>query len=135
VGRFVEQIIDTNIILRFLVGDDKKQQQKAREIFKEAQAGKRKIIIKPLIIAEACFVLESFYKQQRDKIAASFEVILSQKWLTVEDRETMLSLWPWYRKNFHFVDSYLLAWAEINDAEVISFDKKLLRNLDQGGGR
>lgn len=121
--------VDTNVILRYFVGDNKNQQKKAREWFKKAQSGKIKLLIKPLVVAETCFVLESFYKKTREEISEAFEVFLLQKWLKVEDRETLLGLWIWYQKNFHFADSYLLAWAKIKKSNLISFDKKLLKNL------
>ena len=123
------EIADTNIILRFLAGDDKSQQEEAGKIFKEAEGGKRKILIKVLVVAEACFVLESFYKIRREKIAGSFEVFLSQKWLKVEDRQVLLALWPWYRENMHFVDSYLLALSSSKKYKVLTFDKKLDKKL------
>jgi len=126
-GKRIESIIDTNVILRFLVGDVPHQQEEARKIFSEAQKGTFKIHIKPLIIAEACFVLESFYKKSRDDISDAFEVFLAQKWLIVEDRNAMLSLWSHYRRGFHFVDSYILAWCTVKNAQLLTFDKDLLR--------
>lgn len=125
----MKEILDTNIILRFFVGDNKAQQNRSKLIFAEAEKGKRKLLVKPLVVAECCFVLESFYKKKRDQVASSFEVFLSQKWLAVEGREELLLMWNWYRKNFHFVDSYLLAWAKIKKSKIVSFDKKLLKNL------
>jgi predicted nucleic-acid-binding protein len=125
----MEQAVDTNVILRYFVGDNKRQQRRATALFKRAERGKLELLIKPLVVAEACFVLESFYKKKRNEIADVFEVFLSQKWLKVEDRMTMLNLWSIYRKKFHFVDSYLLSWASVYKGKVVSFDKKLLKNL------
>lgn len=119
------QILDTNVILRFLVGDDPLLWEKAKDIFKEAEEGKRSLLIKPLVIAEVCFVLESFYKKERNEIASSMEILLSQKWLNVEDRKPLLNMWLWYRRKFHFVDSYLIALSRTNDFELLTFDKKL----------
>lgn len=82
------QIVDTNVLIRFLVGDHKTQQEQAKKWFSEAEKGKRKMVIKPLIVAETCFVLESFYKKTREEIASAFEVLLSQKWLVVEERKS-----------------------------------------------
>ena len=121
------ELVDTNVILRYLVGDNKNQKEEAKRWFKEAKDDKRKLVIKPLVIAEACFVLESFYKKNREEIANVFEVFLSQRWLGVDDREAMLSLWFWYRQKLHFVDSYLLALAKSNHSKLLSFDKKLLK--------
>lgn len=124
-----EEVIDTNVLLRFLVGDNKLQQKQASGWFSQAQKGKRKFVIKPLIVAETCFVLESFYKKQRNEIAEVFEVFLAQSWLVVEERDTLLSLWAWYKEGFHFVDSYLLSWAKNNNSSIVSFDKKLAKML------
>ena len=123
------EILDTDIILRFLVGDNKLQQNEARKIFKEAEKGSRKILVKAIVIAEACFVLESFYKKSKNEIADNMEIFLSQKWLRVEDRQSLLSMWHWYRENLHFVDSYLLACSKINKSKIITFDKELNKKL------
>jgi predicted nucleic-acid-binding protein len=129
IGERMIELLDTNIILRFLVGDNKLQQKEASLYFKEAESGKRKILVKPLVIAEACFVLESFYKKDKDEIADSMEVFLSQKWLKVEDRQPILAMWQWYRKNLHFVDSYLLACAKLGKFKILTFDKTLNKKL------
>ena len=120
-----KQILDTNVLLRFLVGDNEKQQKEAQRWFKEAEQRKRKIVIVPLIIAETCFVLESFYKKQRGEIAEALEVFLAQRWLEVEEREVLLSLWFWYQKGLHFVDSFLLAWAQVHTKGILTFDQSL----------
>lgn len=129
IGQKMNEVVDTNVILRFLVGDNASQRKKAENYFKEAEQGKRTLIIKPLVVAECCFVLESFYKRDRDEIASAFETFLSQKWLKVEDRKAMISMWKYYRENLHFVDSYLLSWAKSNKAEILSFDKQLMKRV------
>ena len=119
------EIIDTNIILRYLVGDDKDQYEKAKNIFKEGELGKRKIYIKAVVVAESCFVLESFYKKTKEEISVAMEVFISQKWLKVEDRKALLSMWPWFKGNLHFVDSYLLALSKAGNFKLVTFDEKL----------
>ncbi len=125
------EVVDTNVLIRLFVGDNKLQQKQARSWLAQAQKGKRKFIIKALVVAETCFVLESFYKKKRDDITNVFEVFLSQSWLVVEDRYILLSLWAWYKNGFHFVDSYLLSWAKNNNSSVVSFDKKLTNKLEE----
>lgn len=123
-----EAIIDTNIILRYLVRDNETLYHQACGVLKKGESGRIKIIIKPLVIAECVFVLESFYKKDRVEIADAFKVLLSQKWLKVDERKIMLALWEKYLKKLHFVDSYLLAWTEVNKAKILSFDRQLLKN-------
>lgn len=122
-------ILDTNVLLRFLVGDNQSQQAQAIEWFRQAEKGKIKIVIVPLVIAEACFVLESFYKQNRSDIISSMEVFMSQRWLKVENRDVIKHTWTYYQNNFHFVDSYLLAWQEISQGDILTYDQKVLNKL------
>ena len=118
-------LLDTNVILRYLVGDIKIQQEQARQWFAQAQEGKRKIVIKPIVVAEAAFVLESYYKKRRDEITDSFSVLLSQRWLMVEERDALLNMLPVYQSGKHFVDSFLTTSAKLTKAHVLTFDKKL----------
>lgn len=120
-------ILDTNVILRFLVGDNKEQQKMAIEWFKEAESGKREIVVPSIVIAEASFVLESFYKKSRTEIAFAMEVFLSQGWLKVENRKILTELWTWYRLGFHFVDSFLLSWSKADKYKILTFDKQILK--------
>ncbi len=124
-------LLDTNVLIRFIVGDTIKHQQQAERWFREAESGKITIIIEPAVIAEATFVLQSFYKYSRDVIADAMEVFLSQRWLEVREREALLGLWHHFREGMHFVDSYCLAWAHHAGAAVLSFDKKLLKRSSQ----
>lgn len=120
-------IIDTNIILRYLVGDSEILYKKSIDIFKKAEAGELSLLIKVVVVAEVCFVLESFYKKTPDEIATSMEVLLSQKWLKVEDRKGLLGMWTNYRNNLHFVDSYLLSSAKANKYKILTFDKEIIK--------
>lgn len=127
----VKDIVDTNVLLRFLVGDEPRQQAQARQWFKEAESGKRMLVVVPLVVAESCFVLETFYKKPRQEIASAFEVLLSQRWLAVEDRDVLLGLWSHYCQGLHFVDSFLLAKARVRKGRVLTFDVKLgKKNLE-----
>jgi predicted nucleic-acid-binding protein len=128
-GKKIIKIVDTNVLLRFFVGDNKEHFLHAKNWFKEAQEGKMRLVIKPLVVAETCFVLESFYKKGREEIAEVFEVFLSQRWLKVEEREILLALWVEYIGGLHFVDSFLLTWVKVNEAGLLSFDKDLLKKV------
>ena len=116
------EVLDTNVLLRFLVGDNEKQHAQAERWLKEAEIGKKKIVILPIVIAEAVFVLESFYKRSRVEIVRSLLVFISQRWLEVQDRETLSKMWSWYEQGFHFVDTILLAWSQVNEGAVLTFD-------------
>lgn len=122
-----EFILDTNVLIRFLVGDHPTHQQQARQWFKAAELGQCSIVVTPLVIAETCFVLESVYKHPRQSIADALEIFISQRWLRVQDRDILLQLWSDYRRGLHFVDSYLRAWVNIHGGKAMSFDKQVIK--------
>ncbi len=125
----MKEILDTNVLVRFLVGDNILLQKRAGRLLKEAEEGKRAIIVPVIVVAEACFVLESFYKRPRAEIADAFEVFLSERWLDVEDRDVLLEVLRWYRQGIHFVDSFLIAKAHAEGARILTFDKKLSKQM------
>lgn len=118
-------LLDTNVLVRFLVRDQEEHFREASAWFRSAQNGKIKLVVPTVVIAEACFVLESFYKRGRASIARSMMVFVSQRWLSVPERDIVLGLWEDYERGLHFVDSYLRTWARLEDLSVLSFDKKL----------
>ncbi|MBI2426942.1 MAG: PIN domain-containing protein [Candidatus Kerfeldbacteria bacterium] len=118
-------LLDTNVLVRFLVADHAEHHKQAEKWFHEAEQGTRSIVVTSLVIAETTFVLESFYKLQRSNIARTLEVFVSQRWLKVEERSVLRTLWAPYRAGLHFVDSYLLARAALSNETILTFDKKL----------
>ncbi len=124
-------LLDTNVLVRFLVGDNAAQQKKAVEWFKSARDGERKIIVKPMVIAETVFVLESFYKLSREAITTALLPFLAIPVLVVEERNVLLHLWNDFLKGSHFVDAYLLASARSVNGEILTFDKDLLSRMKE----
>lgn len=118
-------ILDTNVIVRYVVGDNKEHQEQAMRWFSEAEKGRIVIRILPSVIAETVYVLQSWYHHPREKIADVMEVFLSQRWLDVHDRDALLTLWEYYRAGMHFIDSYLIALSKAEGVAVLTFDKKL----------
>lgn len=121
-----KSILDTNVLVHFILGDNKSQKKQAIEWFRQSTVGEREIIVKPPVVAEAVYVLETFYKHSREDIASVMLPFLAMPVLTVEDREPLLKLWKDYMIGLHFIDAYLLSSARFEHAEILSFDKKLL---------
>lgn len=120
-------IPDTNVLLRFLVGDERTQHNLAVTMFREAEAGKIELIILPIIVAEVCFVLNKFYKKTYVEIADAMESLLTPTWLEIEHKDSLRGMWGNYREGMHFVDSFILAIKKYESCDLFSFDKKLMR--------
>lgn len=120
-------VLDTNVLIRFLVGDNKEQLKQAARWFRSAEEGEMKITVHSLVVAEACFVLESFYKLPRKDIVLAMQIFLSQRFLNVPERDVLLQIWDHYQNGLHFVDSFLAQLAEQSDKIILTFDKSLLK--------
>jgi predicted nucleic acid-binding protein len=62
------RIIDTNIIIRFLIGDVKNQAAKARRLFMDAEAGLVALVIPEVVLVEVVHVLYKTYKLEKSSI-------------------------------------------------------------------
>jgi len=63
--------IDTNILVRFLVGDDELQAKKVYNLFKKAESDKNQLFVPLLVVLELVWVLESAYRIKRQDIIGS----------------------------------------------------------------
>lgn len=122
-------LIDTNVILRLLVGDNEDQKNQALKWFDEARRGEKVVILPTIVVAEVVFVLESFYQKEPLEIASILKDVISNVWIEVPDRDVLLKIWLPYVQGRHFVDSFLIAFSKTQSVGVLSFDKQLLANL------
>ena len=124
-------IIDTNIILRFLLQDVVSQFNQAKKIFTEAKNGKVKLIIPQIVIFEINFALKKFYNLEKEEIIEKIGQIISTEHIEIESRELFFMAIELYkRKNISFADCFLISKAEAEGAELFTFDwalKKLQR--------
>jgi predicted nucleic-acid-binding protein len=63
--------LDTNILVRFLVGDDAEQAEKVYLVFKQAEAEKQQLLVPLVVVLELLWVLESVYAISREEILDS----------------------------------------------------------------
>jgi predicted nucleic-acid-binding protein len=73
--------VDTNILVRLITGDEAKQLE-AAERFIEQGAW-----VSILALAEAAWVLKTWYKKSAAEVAAAVQMLLEHKDLTVQDSE------------------------------------------------
>ena len=117
------KLLDTNLILRFLLKDDLKQFNSARIIFENPEEN---LYLNELVVAEVIWVLTSFYKFSKEKAGEKIYYLL--KLPTIETNRPLLMRTLYFYNNFNinFVDAYLVAFCEQNSLEgIYSFDKVL----------
>ena len=125
--------VDTNVLVRYLTNDIPSQADEVEKLFIKADSKKLILLLSPVVVGEATFVLQTHYKQSLVDISAQMQGLLSQSWWTLEHGQVLLNLWSWYEQGNHFVDSYLIALNKFENIELFSFDKKLNKMVEKKG--
>ncbi|SLM28464.1 PilT protein domain protein [Desulfamplus magnetovallimortis] len=118
--------IDTNILIRFLTGDDELQAKKVYSIFKKAESDKEELFVPLLVMLEVIWVLESVYEVQRHDILDAVSDILLMPILKFE-QHSVLQEWSFSaQKNNCDLSDLLIAHSAkyVGCDSVLTFDKK-----------
>ncbi|MBT3387017.1 MAG: type II toxin-antitoxin system VapC family toxin [Desulfobacula sp.] len=118
--------IDTNILIRFLTGDDELQSKKVYSIFKIAESEKKELFVPLPVVLEVLWVLESVYEISRTKILESISDLLLMPILKFDQQPAVQQFVHSAQGNKYDLSDLLIAHsAKINGCEsVITFDKK-----------
>jgi predicted nucleic acid-binding protein len=118
------RLIDTNLILRFLVQDNERHSRAAGKLFAACDRGEIKLVLLPAVIAECVFVLESFYKHPRGNIATALSSLVSSPGIELHDLAVHLDALDRYRRGrLHFVDCTIAATAAAQHLPIATFDQ------------
>ena len=118
--------IDTNILVRFLVGDDEVQAKKVYKIFKKAELVKNELFVPLLVILELIWVLESVYEIPRKEILDSIGELLLMPILQFEHQSVLHQFIQNAQGNRYDLSDLLIAHSakEQGCDSVITFDQK-----------
>ena len=119
-------LLDTNIIIRFLVGDNEKHLAKSTEYFEQIELGSMEVEILSDVLMEAFFVLTKFYKVPKVEVISDLKTILSFEGVVNKDKVILFeTLSIIENKNIDFVDALICAKCKFQNYEKLSFDKDL----------
>lgn len=125
------RLVDTNLIVRYLVQDHEKHAKAAGRVFDACDRGEVVIVVLPAVLAECVFVLESFYKHPRGDIASALGRLISSPGVEISDATIHLEALDRYRKTkVHFVDCMVAATAAAENMPVASFDQDFRKFTD-----
>ena len=118
--------IDTNILVRFLVGDDADQAQVVYNLFKKIELNKTELFVSLLVVLELIWVLESVYQIEKNHIIDSLADLILMPILKFENIETIQKFIISARNGRYDLSDLLIAHAsESYGCEaVFTFDKK-----------
>jgi predicted nucleic-acid-binding protein len=84
--------LDTNVIVRLLVNDDKAQALRAKSILEKAEVESERYFLSLLVILETIWVLSAVYQLTRSEILDALEMLTQMPVLKLERHEAVLEL-------------------------------------------
>ena len=125
---------DTNIIIRFLTGDDLKKQAAAAALFERIEKKEMTLYTPDSVICDAVFVLSSpkNYNKSREEIRDLLFPLVSLENLKIANRRTLLCALDIYATHpIDFSDAFLKATMEADQSQMIySYDTDFDRFSD-----
>lgn len=110
-------LIDTNLIIRFLVNDDPKKIALVEKLLQD----KNNInILLDTVIAEIIWVLSSYYLLDKLEIIEKVRALIHVD--TIECNEVLVNraLTVWEENNISYIDAYLASVAQLGNIQLYS---------------
>ena len=125
-------VIDTNLLVRYLTGDDPSKANEVGRLLLKAAEGEIGLLIPSVVIAELVWVLQSFYKLERGEIVPLLNAILHTRGVEVSDKAVVSDAIAIYGDDtIDFIDAWIVAFAKAADVRAIyTFDRKHFKGID-----
>jgi predicted nucleic-acid-binding protein len=120
--------IDTNVIVRYLVGDDAAQALRARRLIDNND-----VFVCLTVLLETEWVLRSVYEFSTSQCAKALAAFAGLPHVTVEDAPAAAKALAWMDKGVDFADGLHLAKADGCEA-FVSFDREFIAAANALGG-
>jgi len=125
------RLVDTNLIIRYLVQDHEQHSRIASRLFDSCARGELTLVLLPTVVAECVFVLESFYKHPRAEIARILAALISSRGVELADIDSHRDALTRYgASKLHFVDCLIAATAATVAIPVATLDREFRRFSD-----
>jgi len=113
--------VDTNIVVRFLTQDDKRQYKKCLQLFKDEN-----IFIPDTVILETVWVLSFVYKFKPGDISMALGGLFGLPNIVLSNAQAIATVLGLYEQGVDFADAFHLAMSE-GCSELKTFDKAFAR--------
>lgn len=116
-----KNLLDTNLIIRFLVNDDVKKVSRVEKLLKDKT---NKNILLDTVLAEIVWVLSSYYLLDKESVVEKIRALIHVD--TVQSNTFLIdrALTIWQENNLSYIDAYLAAVAGLGNITLYSYDQK-----------
>jgi predicted nucleic-acid-binding protein len=115
--------VDTNVVVRYLVGDGGEQFGRAVDIIENNQ-----VSIALTVVLETESVLRDAYEYSREEILAALQAVFGLPTVTVVDQQIIRKAMNFTAAGLDFADALHLAQTRECEA-FVTFDKRLARKV------
>lgn len=121
-------ILDTNVILRYLLKDNMPLYEQAVLIMSPIKTGAAQAYVLEGVLVECVYVLLKFYAIPRQEITSALTGLINYPGIANPDRERQKQSLDLFRdRNVDIVDALIHVTAKECDWEIASFDRDLTR--------
>lgn len=116
-------LIDTNVILRYLLDDHDRFSPKAKAFMQDVADGLKKAELLSVVLVECVYVMEKFYEIPKNEIIDKLSRIMNIKGIINQDKSEILDALVKYENSSADIVDGLLAAKSTPQRIVVSFDK------------
>ena len=116
--------VDTNIVVRLLTKDDRRQYQISFKLFQEQE-----IFISDTVILETEWVLRFAYKFSASDIYQAFMKLFGLANVHLANANKIAQVFEWYRSGLDFADALHLAQSQ-HCTQMYTVDSKFIRKAE-----
>ncbi len=117
-----KNLLDTNLIIRFLVNDDVQKVKKVEKLLTDKNSTN---LLLDTILAEIIWVLSSYYSLEKFEVIEKIRALIHVDTIVCNAVLINKALTFWEENNISFIDAYLLAVAQLGGITLYSYDNKL----------
>ncbi len=124
-------VIDTNVIVRYLIETPPEQYERARRLMEKVSAGDARLSLCAAVLGEVAAILHHVYGKPRSEVAGTLLAFATARGVEVDEEATVVRALERSRdlKDIDFIDAYIAAKAADTGRPVASFDRELHKRL------
>jgi predicted nucleic-acid-binding protein len=122
--------LDTNTLVRLVIGDDPQQARRVLAAMRKAEHDNTKFCVTNLVVMELIWVLESIYRLSREAILNGFDALRDMKAIAFESPDLVQSFVTQGRESRMDLSDLLIGLQAraIGCETVLTFDRKAARS-------
>ncbi len=119
--------IDTNVLVRYVVNDEPRQNEAVDVFLKECRANFDRVFISIPVLVELVWVLERTYRQSKAEIVATLEKLLDLALFQFDRESAVLHGFAQYRRGRAGLADYLIGELSVQAGcrDTVTFDRAL----------